>query len=879
MNAKQIRQTYLDFFEKKGHKIVASAPMVVKNDPTLMFNNAGMNQFKDLFLGNSEIKNPRVTNSQKCLRVSGKHNDLEEVGVDTYHHTMFEMLGNWSFGDYFKKEAIEWAWELLTEVFQLDKDRLYVSVFEGDADDDLEIDQEAADIWANIIDSNRIIPSNKKDNFWEMGETGPCGPCSEIHIDLRPDSERKKVDGKSLVNQDHPQVIEIWNLVFIQFNRMANGSLASLKNKHIDTGMGFERLAMALQGKTSNYDTDIFQPIIKHIEKLSGFTYQTNEQLKNGEDTEVNIAMRVIADHVRTIAFSIADGQIPSNNGAGYVIRRILRRAVRYGYQILDLKEPFINELVSTLVAEMGSAFPELKQQQNLIEKVIKEEEISFLRTLAQGIKRLDAICEKLKVANKKVIEGPAVFELYDTFGFPIDLTNLIAQSYDLAIDEEGFTVELEKQKSRSRKASETTSGDWVILREDDKEEFIGYDYTEGEVFITRYRKTTSKDKTIYQLVLNNTPFYPEGGGQVGDKGKLVGVNETVAIFDTKKENNLIIHFTKEMPEFPEVKFLAQVNTEKRTLTTNNHSATHLLHEALRSTLGTHVEQKGSLVNEKYLRFDFSHFGKVTDEEIIAIETKVNKKIRQAIVLNEQRNVPISKAEDMGAMMLFGEKYGDTVRVIQFDSSVELCGGIHVQNTSQIGQFKITSESSTAAGIRRIEAITATTADQYVQDQLDVITEVKATLKNPKDINKAITDLLAQNNALAKEIEALKAEKAKGVKKDLIQSIQNRGGINFIAQHVDIDAKSIKDLAFQLKGEVENLFMVIGSNANDKTTISVAVADNLIKEKDLHAGNIVRELAKEINGGGGGQPSFATAGGKDPNGISNALKKAESYIG
>ncbi len=878
MNAKKIRQTYLDFFEKKGHKIVASAPMVVKNDPTLMFNNAGMNQFKDLFLGNSEIKDPRVTNSQKCLRVSGKHNDLEEVGVDTYHHTMFEMLGNWSFGDYFKKEAIEWAWELLTEVFQLDKDRLYVSVFEGDSDDNLEIDQEAADIWANIIDSNRIIPSNKKDNFWEMGETGPCGPCSEIHIDLRPDSERQKIEGKSLVNQNHPQVIEIWNLVFMQFNRMANGSLVPLKNKHIDTGMGFERLAMALQGKTSNYDTDIFQPIIKHIEKLSGFTYQTNEELKNAEDTEVNIAMRVIADHVRTIAFSIADGQIPSNNGAGYVIRRILRRAVRYGYQILDLKEPFINELVSTLVTEMGEAFPELKQQQGLIEKVIKEEEISFLRTLAQGIKRLDNICSKLKAENQKTIEGPAVFELYDTFGFPIDLTNLIAQSYGLTIDEKGFTIELEKQKNRSRKASETTSGDWVILREDDKEEFIGYDNTDGEVFITRYRETTSKDKTIYQIVLNNTPFYPEGGGQVGDKGKLVGVNESVTIFDTKKENNLIIHFTKEMPEFPEVKFVAKVNTEKRTLTTNNHSATHLLHEALRSVLGTHVEQKGSLVNEKYLRFDFSHFGKVTDEELTEIEAKVNKKIRQAIALNEQRNVPISKAEDMGAMMLFGEKYGDTVRVIQFDSSVELCGGIHVQNTSQIGQFKITSESSTAAGIRRIEAITATTADQYIQEQLDVIKEVKATLKSPKDINKAITDLLAQNNALAKEIEALKAEKAKGVKKDLIQSIETRGGINFIAQHVDIDPKSIKDLAFQLKGEVENLFMVIGSNADNKTTISVAVSDNLINEKDLHAGNIVRELAKEINGGGGGQPSFATAGGKNPKGIENALKKAESYL-
>ncbi len=878
MNAKQIRQTYLDFFKQKGHKIVASAPMVVKNDPTLMFNNAGMNQFKDLFLGNSEIKDPRVANSQKCLRVSGKHNDLEEVGVDTYHHTMFEMLGNWSFGDYFKKEAIEWAWELLTEVYKLDKDRLYVSIFEGDKADGLEIDQEATDIWKGLIDENRIIPSNKKDNFWEMGETGPCGPCSEIHIDLRPDNERQKIDGKSLVNEDHPQVIEIWNLVFMQYNRLADKSLVPLKHQHIDTGMGFERLAMALQGKTSNYDTDIFQPIIKQIEQLSGLNYQTNEQLKEGKDTSVNIAMRVIADHVRTIAFSIADGQIPSNNGAGYVIRRILRRAVRYGYQTLNLKEPFINKLVAPLVTEMGEAFPELKKQQELIEKVIIEEEVSFLRTLAQGIKRLDGICTKLKAKNKNIIEGSAVFELYDTFGFPIDLTSLIAQDYGLSIDEKGFQKELEQQKNRSRKASATTAGDWIVLREDDKEEFIGYDYTEGDVFITRYRETKVKDKTIYQIVLNYTPFYPEGGGQVGDKGQLIGINETVDIFDTKKENNLIIHFTNKMPEFLDVKFNAKVNTIKRDLTTNNHSATHLLHEALRSTLGTHVEQKGSLVNDQYLRFDFSHFGKVTEEELTDIEAKVNSKIRQAIELNEQRNIPISKAEEMGAMMLFGEKYGDTVRVIQFDSSVELCGGMHVKNTAQIGQFKIISESSTAAGIRRIEAITASTADKFVQEQLNLIAEVKSTLKNPKSITKAIADLQSQNNALAKEIETLKAEKAKGVKQELIKSIENRNGINFIAQRTDIDAKSIKDLAFQLKGEVENLFMVIGSNANDKTTISVAVSDNLIKDKDLHAGNIVRELAKEINGGGGGQPSFATAGGKNPNGIENALKKAENFI-
>ncbi len=878
MNAKQIRQTYLNFFEKKGHKIEASAPMVVKNDPTLMFNNAGMNQFKDIFLGNSPIKEKRIANSQKCLRVSGKHNDLEEVGVDTYHHTMFEMLGNWSFGDYFKKEAIEWAWELLTEEFKLDKDRLYVSVFEGDKEDKLELDQEAFDIWSKLIDKDRIIPSNKADNFWEMGDTGPCGPCSEIHVDLRSDEERSKVNGKDLVNQDHPQVIEIWNLVFMQYMRMADKSLVPLKHKHIDTGMGFERLAMALQGKTSNYDTDIFQPIIEQIEKLSGLKYKTNEELKAGEDTPINIAMRVIADHVRTISFSIADGQLPSNNGAGYVIRRILRRAVRYGYQTLDLKEPFIYKLVATLVNEMGGAFPEIKQQKDLIEKVIKEEENSFLRTLAQGIKRLDSVCNELKKKNISTIEGTAVFELYDTFGFPVDLTSLIAQDYGISIDEKGFEIELEKQKNRSRKDSETTAEDWIILKEDDKEEFVGYDYTDTEVYITRYRKTTAKKKTIYQIVLNKTPFYPEGGGQVGDKGILVNDAEKLPIFDTKKENNLIIHFATELPKEPTAKFTAQVDLEKRTLTTNNHTATHLLHEALRTVLGTHVTQKGSLVNDNYLRFDFSHFGKVTNEELEEIESLVNQKIRKAISLNEKRDTPIEKAQEMGAMMLFGEKYGDTVRVIQFDSSVELCGGIHVQNTSQIGQFKIVSESSSASGIRRIEAITSITADKFIKTQLDLIETVKATLKNPKDINKAVTDLLAQNSLLSKEIEKLKAEKAKGVKKELIQSIENIGGVNYIAQRVDIDAKSIKDLAFQLKGEVENLFMAIGSSANGKTTISVAVADNLIKEKGLHAGNIVRELAKEINGGGGGQPSFATAGGKNPEGIASALEKSKSYL-
>ena len=877
MKAKQIRQTFLDFFESKKHKIVPSAPMVVKNDPTLMFNNAGMNQFKDIFLGNVEAKDKRVANSQKCLRVSGKHNDLEEVGVDTYHHTMFEMLGNWSFGDYFKKEAIEWAWELLTDVYQIDKDRLYVTVFEGDKEDGLELDEEAVEIWSKLVPKERIIPSNKKDNFWEMGDTGPCGPCSEIHVDLRDDVEREKTDGLTLVNQDHPQVIEIWNLVFMQYMRKADGSLVPLKDKHIDTGMGFERLAMALQGKTSNYDTDIFQPIIQKIEEISGGKYQTNEELK-GEDTSVNIAMRVIADHLRTIAFSIADGQLPSNTGAGYVIRRILRRAVRYGYQTLNLKEPFIYKLVPTLVNEMGEAFPELKKQQGLIEKVIKEEEQSFLRTLEQGIKRLDTVCEKLKSEGKNQISGEMVFELYDTFGFPVDLTALIAQEKGLSIDEEGFQKELEKQKTRSRKASETESSDWVVLREDDKEEFIGYDYTESTVHIVRYREVKNKNKTIYQLVLNHTPFYAEGGGQVGDTGFLVGEEEKIAIIDTKKENNLIVHFAKDLPKNPNAEFKAVVDVEKRKRTANNHSATHLLHEALRKVLGEHVEQKGSLVNDKYLRFDFSHFGKVSDEELQQVERLVNQKIREAISLNEKRNIPIEEAEKMGAMMLFGEKYGDVGRVIQFGTSVELCGGIHVANTAQIGQFKIVSESSIASGVRRIEAITGEEADKFIREQLEVVKTLKTILKNPKNIVQSVESLLEQNNQLSKEIELLKTEKAKAMKGELKNKITQVNGVSFLAEKVALDTKQIKDLSFQLKGEIDDLFMVLGSTEGGKTTLSVAVSDKLIKEKGLHAGNIVRELAKEINGGGGGQPMFATAGGKNPNGLKSALEKAKVLI-
>jgi len=878
MTSKEIRQKFLDFFASKNHKIVESVPMVVKDDPTLMFNNAGMNQFKDIFLGNSTPKDVRVANSQKCLRVSGKHNDLEEVGVDTYHHTMFEMLGNWSFGDYFKKEAIEWAWELLTVVYGLDKDRLYITVFEGDKEDGTEKDQEAYDIWNSIIPSEYILECDKKDNFWEMGETGPCGPCSEIHIDLRSDDERKRTPGTELVNMDHPQVIEIWNLVFMQYNRMSDRSLVPLKNKHIDTGMGFERLAVALQGKTSNYDTDVFSPLLNKIEDLSGLKYRPENEEKHKQALMVNVAMRVISDHVRAIAFSIADGQLPSNTGAGYVIRRILRRAVRYGYQSLELKEPFMYRLVPVLANQMGDAFPELVNQKVLIEKVIKEEETSFFRTLELGLKRIDQICIKLNSEKKNVVPGTEVFELYDTFGFPVDLTNLIAEGYKMTIDEVNFNEELEKQKSRSRKDAETETGDWILLKEDDKEEFVGYDYTESEVYITRYRKVIVKEKDVYQLVFNFTPFYAEGGGQVGDRGYIEANGAKTSIFDTKKENNLIIHFANELPADTSSNFKAVVDTNKRTLTANNHTATHLMHEALREVLGTHVEQKGSLVNDKYLRFDFSHFSKVTDEELAKVEAIVNQRIRQNINLEEQRMVPVNKAKEMGAMMLFGEKYGDVVRVIKFGTSIELCGGIHVENTSQIGSFKITTESSIASGIRRIEAITSIAADKHLQSQLDLIDEVRNLLKGPKDIKKAISDLLGQNSKLNKEIELLKKDKAGDVKKELLDAIEPINGVNFLAKQVDLDSGVIKDLAFQLKGEVDDLFMILGAETDGKVVITIALSDSLVKGKDLHAGNMIRELAKEIGGGGGGQPNFATAGGKNASGIPSALAKAKEYL-
>lgn len=871
MKTNEIRQSFLDFFEKKGHKIVSSAPMVVKNDPTLMFTNAGMNQFKDFFLGYNEAKDKRVANTQKCLRVSGKHNDLEEVGVDTYHHTMFEMLGNWSFGDYFKEEAIDWAWELLTDVYKLDVDRLYVTVFEGDKNDGLAADSEAINIWKKHIAEDRILLADRKDNFWEMGETGPCGPCSEIHVDLRDEADRQKIDGKSLVNQDHPQVIEVWNLVFMQFNRKSDQSLEKLPATHVDTGMGLERLAMVLQGKQSNYDTDVFQALIKQLEAQSG--------LKYGENEATDIAMRVISDHIRAIAFSIADGQLPSNNKAGYVIRRILRRAVRYGYQVLDLKEPFLYSLTKPLAKEMGAGFKELEAQKELIEKVIKEEEVSFYRTLETGLKLLDELMTKVKAAGQKIIDGKDVFKLSDTFGFPDDLTALIARENGLDIDIEGFNAAKDEARAIARKATSISSDDWLVLREDDEEEFIGYDFTETPVQLVKHRKVEQKGKTFYQLVFNITPFYPEGGGQVGDSGWIESDTEKVVIFDTKKENNLIVHMVKELPKNPLSDFKAVVNRSKRTLTEANHTATHLLHHALREVLGTHVEQKGSLVNDKYLRFDFSHFSKVTAEEIQEIENRVNEDIQANIPLNEKRAVPMNVAEDMGAMMLFGEKYGDLVRVIQFGESVELCGGTHVEKTGDIRTIKITSEGSVASGIRRIEAITADTAMSYFKSKLDQFEAVMDILKKPKDPAKAVEEIIEKNASLTKELEALKKDQVKQIRVDLLNKVEDKGGVAFVSEILDLDGGSIRDLCFQLKQAQPNLLGVIGGKAEGKATLSIIISDELAKDKDWHAGNLVREAAKLIQGGGGGQPFFATAGGKNADGLPQAIDKVKELTG
>ncbi|MEN9977803.1 MAG: hypothetical protein RLZZ569_428 [Bacteroidota bacterium] len=870
MTVQEIRRHFFEFFASKGHEIVPSAPMVVKNDPTLMFTNAGMNQFKDFFLGNAVPKNPRVANSQKCLRVSGKHNDLEEVGVDTYHHTMFEMLGNWSFGDYFKEEAIGWAWELLTEVYKIPKDRLYVTVFEGDAKDGVPADEESIAIWKKYIAEDRIILASKKDNFWEMGDTGPCGPCTEIHVDNRPAAERAQTDGKQFVNEDHPQVIEIWNNVFMQFNRKADGSLEKLPATHVDTGMGLERLAMTLQDKTSNYDIDLFQTLIQHMEKVSHKKYGANET--------TDIALRVIADHVRAIAFSIADGQLPSNTGAGYVIRRILRRAVRYGYQTLGLKEPFLADLSVVLGQIMGESFQELTNQKDIIEKVIREEELSFFRTLEQGLKRIDNLIEHAKSSGSAQLTGSAVFELYDTFGFPFDLTDLIARENNISVDEVGFNEELTKQKDRSRAATAIETDDWVQVHPDTATKFIGYDEQTAPIELIKYRKVTQKQKTFYQLVFNQTPFYPEGGGQVGDTGFIVNEAESIAIFDTKKENNLIIHLAEKLPAHPASSFEAKINSKNRALSACNHSATHLLHKALRTVLGTHVEQKGSLVNANYLRFDFSHFSKVTDEEMAQIEAMVVAEIKANLPLNEKRDYPIEDAKAMGAMALFGEKYGDAVRVVQFGDSVELCGGTHVQQTGEIGLFKIQSEGAVAAGIRRIEAITNAAVEDYFNEQEKQLKAVNELLRNPKDITKAVDDLLTKNNALQKQVESLKKAQAKVVKSELKSTIENKGDYSLLTAAVELDAASVKDILFQLKGEVAHLVAIIGSTEDDKCAVSVFVDDALVGTKNWNAGNMVKAVAAHIQGGGGGQAFFATAGGKNPAGIPTAIAAAKAML-
>jgi len=877
MKSQEIRQKFLNFFEEKGHLIVPSAPIVLKDDPTLMFNNSGMAQFKEYFLGNATPKSKRIADTQKCLRVSGKHNDLEDVGFDTYHHTMFEMLGNWSFGDYFKKEAIAWAWEFLTEVLKLEKDRLYVSVFEGNPAENVPFDQEAFDLWKQYVAEDRIILGNKKDNFWEMGDQGPCGPCSEIHIDLRTDEERAAVSGFSLVNADHPQVVEIWNNVFMEFNRKADGSLEKLPAQHVDTGMGFERLCMAMQGVTSNYDTDVFTPLIRKVEEITGLKY-TDNTVKDitEQQNKTNIAIRVIVDHVRAVAFAIADGQLPSNNGAGYVIRRILRRAIRYGFTFLGTKEPFIYQLVDVLSVQMGAFFPEIVAQKTLVENVIKEEEASFLRTLEQGLHLLDQVIEK---TNGKVVDGAKAFELYDTFGFPIDLTALILREKGFELDEQGFEVAMNEQKTRSRAASEVSTDDWTILIGGNVEQFVGYDQLENQVKITRYRKVDSKkDGKLFQLVLDATPFYPEGGGQVGDCGVIVSANEAIQVLDTKKENNLILHIVRELPANVEGTFTAKVDVEARQQSMANHSATHLLHQALRTILGTHVEQKGSLVSPTHLRFDFSHFAKVTEEELQQVEDFVNSRIHEQLPLIERRSIPFNQAVAEGAMALFGEKYGDEVRAIRFGESMELCGGTHVQNTADIWQFKIVSEGAVAAGIRRIEAITNKAARAFYADQENTLKEVKAALKNPQDTLKAVVALQDENAKLKKQVEQLLKEKAKNLKGELKGQIQVINEVSFLAVEVDLDANGAKDLAYELGSELTNLYVVLGSNANDKPMLTCYVSKEIVEVKGLNAGQIVRELGKYIQGGGGGQAFFATAGGKNPDGMKEAISHAIDYL-
>ena len=869
MKAAEIRKQFFRFFESKAHAIVPSAPMVIKDDPSLMFTNAGMNQFKSYFLGHQKPKSSRIANTQKCLRVSGKHNDLEEVGIDTYHHTFFEMLGNWSFGDYFKKEAISWAWELLTEIYKINPESLYITIFEGDSNENLEKDHEAYDIWKEIVPKEKILLGNKANNFWEMGEQGPCGPCSEIHIDLRSTDEKSSLPGAKLVNQDHPQVVEVWNLVFVEFNRKADGSLEQLPQKHVDTGMGFERLCMAMQGKTSNYDTDVFTPLIKEIETLSGFRYGSNE--------DTDRAIRVISDHIRSVYFAIADGQLPSNNGAGYVIRRILRRAIRYGFTFLNQKDPFIFHLVETLNQQLNSVFPELEKQKSISANVIREEEASFLKTLDQGLTLLDTI---LASAEIETISGLKAFELYDTFGFPFDLTALIAKEKGFKIDEKGFNKEMAKQKARSRIASKAVVDDWQIIAEDDEEEFVGYDLLSTPVKIIKYRKVINKQEgEFFQLVFNMTPFYPESGGQVGDKGYLEQSNgEIHYIFNTKKENNLIIHYSSTVPMDLNQKLNAVVDENQRHKTACNHSATHLLHQALRSILGDHVEQKGSMVHSGMFRFDFSHFKKLIPEEIKAIEQFVNSRIKEQLPLEESRSVPFEQAVSSGAIALFGEKYGDAVRTIRFGQSVELCGGTHVKNTADIWHFKISSEAAVASGVRRIEAITGEAVLAYFDDRNKELEEVKSLFKNPQDLPKAVEYIQTENSILKKQLDEFKRLKSKILAEEIKLEIEEVKEISFLAKLVDLDLQSIKDLSFELGKDYENLFMVLGSVSGGKAILSCYISKRLVNKKDLDAGKVVRKLGKYIQGSGGGQPFFATAGGKKPEGIPEALSASKGLI-
>jgi len=872
MTSVEVRNTFLNFFKSKKHDIVLSAPIVVKNDPSLMFTNAGMNQFKDYFLGNKDAPNSRLADTQKCLRVSGKHNDLEEVGVDTYHHTMFEMLGNWSFGDYFKEEAIAWAWELLTDVYQLDSKRLYVTVFEGDDIDKLGPDLEAENFWKQHIDANRIIRCDKKDNFWEMGETGPCGSCSEIHMDLRPDDERKLVDGKSLVNADHPQVIELWNLVFMEYNRLADGSLVELPSKHVDTGMGLERIVRAIQLKNSNYDTDLFQITIDELSELSGKKFD--------QDESTDIAFRVIADHIRALSFCIADGQLPSNNGAGYVIRRILRRAVRYGYSFLGFEKPFLHALIPGLATRFESIFPELKSQEDFVQNIILSEETSFLRTLFSGLDRLNDLFQD---KSMKTIDGKTSFELYDTFGFPLDLTRLIAGEHNITVDEEGFSQNLAQQKKRSKADATKTTGDWTVLKEDAQQEFIGYDHLSSHIEITRYRPLSTKGKEYVQLVFNLTPFYGESGGQVGDTGTLTGSGdgELVRITDTQKENDLIVHIVDKLPLDLNQVFLAQVDVKRRVAITKNHSATHLMHSALKEVLGEHVAQKGSLVDPEKLRFDFSHFEKPSSEELERIETRVNQKIGEAIPLWEDRNMPYAEAIEKGVTALFGEKYGDVVRVVVFDEnySMELCGGNHVANTSDISGFKILSESSVAAGVRRVEAITGDKLTAYYESKIAQLNLIAEKMGQPADLLKHLDILLEQNEILAAKVSQYDADRLRDIKKDLLDRIEKREDVNVLIHKIEnIDPASVKDLAFQLKTSVQSLFMVLASEIDGKPGITIMISDNLVAERGWNAGNLVREWGKEIKGGGGGQPFFAQAGGKDVSGLDKVVQKARQFL-